>query len=98
MTLYDWGIVVQGQQCIQAFLVKTEQNTIATLNDIVSVRQFVKWEGKYWESPNKPNNKKPDINLVKLVKEESVKDIDSKVSGINTISGERNPFKGITSK
>ena len=42
MTLYYWGIVVQGQQCIQAFLVKTEQNTIATLNDIVSVRQFVK--------------------------------------------------------
>ena len=73
-----------------------EQNTVTTLNDIVNGRHVVKEEGKYSESLGKPGNQKL-IKHEKLAKEESVADIYSKVSGINTISGKQNAVKSIKS-
>ena len=51
----------------------------------------------YLESLGKPSKQNTVRNLEKLVKEESGKDIDSKISGISTISGKQNTVKGIES-
>ena len=65
-----------------------EKNTVATLNDIGNVRHDVKGERMYSESLRKPGKQNTVINHEKLVKEESVKDIDSKISGKqNTVKG-----------
>ena len=66
-----------------------EKNTVATLNDIGNVRHDVKGERMYSESLRKPGKQNTVINHEKLVREESVKDIDSK------ISGKQNTAKGI---
>ena len=74
-----------------------EQNAVAALNDIDNVRHNVKKKWMYSVSFEKPGKQHAVINHEKLVKEESVKDIDSKVSGISTIlSKVQNKIKRIT--
>ena len=93
ITLYYRVVLVKGQPCIQTLQVKTEQNSVAALNDDVSVRR-----AEVRGSIQKQNKAKYcQIINEEFVKEESVRDIDSKVSGINTISGKQNATKRIKS-
>ena len=69
-----------------------EWNTVATLNDIGN---DIKGKRKYWDSPGRPDKQYTVTNHEELVKEESVKDIDSKISGISAISGKQNTVKNL---
>ena len=74
-----------------------EQNTVATLNDVGNVRHDVKGEGKNSKSLGKPGKQITIINHKKLVKQEWVTDIGSKISGISTFSEKQNTVKVIES-
>ena len=57
------------------------------------VMYYTKGEGIYSESLGKPNNQNIARYQEKLVKEESVKDIDSKCLRISTISRKQNTVR-----
>ena len=57
------------------------------------VMHYTKGEGIYSESLGKPNKQNTARYQEKLVKEESVKNIDSKCLGISTISGKQNTVR-----
>ena len=97
----DYDTTLQGNSSIRAAVHSSppsknpEQNNVGTLNDVANLRQVVKGQVKYSESQGKSGKPNTVISYKKLVKEESVKDSDSKVSSINTISEKNNTAKGI---